>query len=123
MKLRYARHTSDLSKIAQFYTEVIGLEKLGFFDNHNQYDGIFLGKVGSDWHLEFTASTDNPDSKFDADDILVFYLDTEQELEQISQRLIQLKIPLEKPKNPYWQQNGIMISDPDGYKIVFTKNP
>jgi hypothetical protein len=24
------------------------------------------------------------------------------------------------PKNPYWIENGIMISDPDGFNIIFS---
>ncbi|MBK8723789.1 MAG: hypothetical protein IPL95_16520 [Saprospiraceae bacterium] len=43
MTFRYARHTSDLESIEKFYTEIVGLEKLGGFKNHNHYNGLFLG--------------------------------------------------------------------------------
>ena len=41
MTFRYARHTTDLKQIERFYTEIVGLEKLGGFEKHNNYDGLF----------------------------------------------------------------------------------
>lgn len=120
MTFRYARHTTDLKAIEFFYTEIVGLEKLGGFENHSSYDGLFFGHQHSDWHLEFTTSTELPQSKFDEDDILVFYVNANIELSNIKQKLSRKNIPLEIPKNPYWKENGIQISDPDGYKIMFS---
>ena|SRR5690554_1308802 len=120
MNFRYARHTNDLNKIKKFYTEIVGLEKLGNFENHENYDGIFLGFPNQDWNLEFTTSNDKTQRKFDEDDILVFYLNSEYEIDAIKNRIIKHQIPIEKSKNPYWNENGIQISDPDDYKIIFT---
>lgn len=122
MTFRYAKHTTDLIKIEKFYTEIVGLEKLGSFENHDNYNGLFLGYSNSDWHLEFTTSPDLPKSNFDEDDILVFYVNSSIELDKIKERLKLNGIPLETPKNPYWKENGIMISDPDNYKVVFPIN-
>lgn len=33
MKFRYARHTSNLAALEKFYTEIIGLQKLGGFED------------------------------------------------------------------------------------------
>ena len=41
MKFRYARHTNNLDTLIDFYQNVIGLEKLGGFKDHNGYDGVF----------------------------------------------------------------------------------
>lgn len=120
MTFRYARHTTDLPKMEQFYTQLVGLENIGGFKNHSSYDGIFLGYKTADWHLEFTSSPEKPQSKFDEDDALVFYVDSNSQLAKIKKTLQQKNIPLEVPKNPYWVQNGIMISDPDGFKIIFS---
>jgi extradiol dioxygenase family protein len=87
MTFRYARHTDDLKKIEKFYTEIVGLEKLGSFENHNNYNGLFLGHKNSNWHLEFTNSTEQPKSKFDEDDILVFYVNSEIELTRIKKTI------------------------------------
>ncbi len=43
MKFRYARHTDDIKPLINFYTQVIGLEVIGSFENHANYDGVFLG--------------------------------------------------------------------------------
>ena len=120
MTFRYARHTDDLIKIEQFYTEIVGLEKLGHFENHNNYNGIFLGQKNSNWHLEFTSSSEQPKSKFDEDDILVFYVNSEIELTRIKQTIENKCITLEVSQNPYWNANGIMVSDPDNFKVVFS---
>lgn len=120
MTFRYARHTNDLDKIEKFYTEVVGLEKLGSFENHDNYNGLFLGHKNADWHLEFTTSNEKPKSKFDEDDILVFYVNSKIELYKIQEILKQKDLNFEQPKNPYWSKNGIMISDPDKYKVIFS---
>lgn len=118
MTFRYARHTTDLQTIEEFYTSIVGLQKLGGFAGHDGYDGIFLGIPGLEWHLEFISSEEKPVSKFDEDDLLVFY-QTEEELAAKKQTLEQHNIKTEVPKNPYWTQYGVMISDPEGYKIMF----
>ncbi|WP_306350649.1 VOC family protein [Flavobacterium sp. '19STA2R22 D10 B1'] len=120
MTFRYARHTTDLHKIEKFYTEIVGLQKIGGFENHKNYNGLFLGHKNSNWHLEFTTSTDKPNNKFDEDDILVFYLNSTIELTEIEKRIKLRNINLEVPKNPYWADNGIMISDPDNFKVIFS---
>lgn len=120
MTFRYARHTTDLKKIEKFYTEIVGLEKLGGFQNHENYDGLFLGLPNLNWHIEFTTSTEKPNSKFGEDDILVFYVNSKIELAKIKETIQKNNINLEIPKNPYWEQKGIMISDPDGFKIIFS---
>ena len=73
MTFRFARHTNDLERIKSFYITVLGLELLGSFENHNGYDGIFLGKSNENWHLEFTKSNDVVSFNFEDEDILVFY--------------------------------------------------
>lgn len=119
MNFRYARHTNDIKKIEKFYTEIIGLEKLASFENHKNYNGIFLGFSNQNWHLEFTTSKDKTQSKYDEDDILVFYQNSEYEIDQITKRIKKNQILIENSKNPYWNENGIQVSDPDNHKIIF----
>lgn len=119
MIFRYARHTTDLNRIEKFYTEIVGLEKIGSFENHDNYNGLFLGHRNADWHLEFTNSPKKPNHHFDDDDILVFYVNSKIELLNINEYLRQKKIDTEEPENPYWSENGIMISDPDNHKVIF----
>jgi len=94
MKFRAARHTTKLQEIKKFYHEIIGLEILGEFENHSNYDGIFLGLKDQNWHLEFTVSNDPPNHKPDRDDLLVFYPETEEHFNEIIKALkTQVLIP------------------------------
>lgn len=120
MELRIARYTADLKKITYFYHDLLGLKILGSFEDHNQYDGIFLGFPDQDWHLEFIVSNEPPRHEFDEDDLLVFYFDDETKLNQTITNFNHHNIQQLKAKNPYWNDNGFLFSDPDGYGILLT---
>ena len=117
MKFRYARHTNNLTPLIQFYTDVIGLEVLSNFKDHDGYDGVFLGFKNKDWHLEFTTSGKPANHHFDEDDLLVFYIDTDEEMARIILRAESIKC-IATPKNPYWQKNGHCLIDPDGCRLI-----
>lgn len=117
MNFRLARHTTDLRKIQNFYQAILGLDLLSSFSNHHGYDGIFLGKYNATWHLEFTTSGKEPEHITDEDDFLVFYVSSHEQ-SMIKQKCLDNDIPILKAKNPYWNQNGLVISDPDNYRII-----
>jgi hypothetical protein len=119
MKFRFARHTNNLQPLLSFYTKIIGLDILGEFNNHSDYNGIFLGFQNQDWHLEFTESDEKVIHAPDEDDLLVFYLE-EEEFQQAKSRIKQAGINIKKSKNPYWNKYGIEILDPDGFGVVLT---
>lgn len=121
MKLRCARHTNDLQPLIDFYCGLLDLEILGEFQDHDGYDGVFIGNRGSDWHIEFTISEEKPDHRPDADDLLVFYADSTAEYEHLVQQFINNHIPEVTAKNPYWAANGKTFTDPDGFRIVISK--
>lgn len=120
MKFRFARHTNDLEKIKNFYTNVLGLEVIASFENHDNYNGIFIGKPNSDWHLEFTQSNEIVEFHFNEDDSLVFYPEEISEYNQLLENIQIQNISIIKAKNPYWNENGKMILDPDGYRIIIS---
>ena len=120
MIFRTARHTDNLENVTKFYVEILGLEKLGEFNNHDGYDGVFLGRNDCSWHLEFTKSEAKAEHQFDDDDILVFYPTSDEEYQKILAQISERKITIHQPKNPYWKENGILIKDPDGYHIVIS---
>jgi catechol 2,3-dioxygenase-like lactoylglutathione lyase family enzyme len=115
---RYARHTQNLEAIIAFYTSVLGLSVLGSFENHDTYDGVFLGMENESWHLEFTTSPDIPEHVPDEDDVLVFYVRTEKEQQAIARKAYLHGCSSVKSKNPYWQEHGIQIQDPDDFGII-----
>lgn len=120
MTFRFARHTNNLEQLKAFYINTLGLELLGSFENHDGYDGIFIGKPNENWHLEFTQTSEKVNHKFDEDDILVFYPKTEAEYFSILEKFTEHNISFVEPKNPYWKENGKMILDPDGYRIMIS---
>lgn len=120
MTLRFARHTNNLKQLQSFYIDILGLNLLGNFDNHEGYDGIFIGKPNENWHLEFTKSDEIVTFNFGEEDILVFYPNTKLEFDLIHDKIIANKIEFIEAKNPYWNENGKMILDPDGYCIIIS---
>jgi catechol 2,3-dioxygenase-like lactoylglutathione lyase family enzyme len=120
MKLRVARHTASLEKMVYFYHRLLGLELLGNFKGHDNYDGVFFGFRNADWHLEFTFSEALPVHHSDEDDLLVFYLDTPEIQKQLVERFTNNGFSEVLPKNPYWIKNGNAFRDPDGFLIVLT---
>jgi hypothetical protein len=120
MKLRVARHTDRLQPIIDFYQHIIGLTVTGSFRDHNTYDGVFLGLPGLAWHLEFTTSPEPARHEPDDDDLLVFYVNSKAEQEVIKQKCIDNQVRFMTARNPYWNENGLTIADPDGYRVVIT---
>lgn len=120
MHFRVARHTNNLEVLKNFYINVLNFELLGSFENHENYNGVFLGFSNADWHLEFTTSNEKAVHQFDEDDALVLYPETQNEYDLLLKTIRATKIPLIIPKNPYWTENGKMVLDPDGFRIIIS---
>ena len=120
MTFRFARHTNNLEQIKSFYINILGFELLGGFENHNGYDSIFIGKSSENWHLEFTKSEEIIHFDFNEDDVLVFYPNSKIEFDLIMNKIQSTKIEFIKAKNSYWNENGKMVIDPDGYRIIIS---
>jgi catechol 2,3-dioxygenase-like lactoylglutathione lyase family enzyme len=120
MTLRFARHTNNLEKTEDFYVNILGFERMGDFQNHNNYNGVFIGKPDLDWHFEFTTSNDKTNHHFDEDDVVVLYPATILEYNNLLDSISKSNISIIAAKNPYWNENGKMILDPDGFRIVIS---
>ncbi|WP_300564557.1 VOC family protein [Flavobacterium sp.] len=124
MHLRVARHTNDLEKIKSFYIDILGFELIGSFENHNNYDGIFIGKPNLDWHFEFTKSNEKANHISDEDDIIVLYPETISECNQLIDKLLNNNTSFIASKNPYWNDTEVsgakMFLDPDGFRIIIS---
>ncbi|TDE43212.1 VOC family protein [Flavobacterium rhamnosiphilum] len=120
MNLRIARHTNNLEKIEDFYVNILGFERIGGFQNHNNYDGVFIGKPKLDWHFEFTQSDAKANHTFDEDDVTVLYSKTISEHNTLIKSVLESNISIITSKNPYWNENGKMFLDPDGFRIVIS---
>ena len=120
MFLRVARHTNDLERIENFYVDILGFERLVGFQNHNNYDGVFIGKSGLDWHFEFTQSASKAKHTFDEEDVIVLYPKTILDYNELENKLVGNNISIIAAINPFWNENGKMFQDPDGYRIVLS---
>lgn len=120
MQLRVARHTNKIEEITAFYTQVLKLNVLGEFKDHDGYNGVFLGLENKDWHLEFTTTFEDVKHFPDEDDCLVLYPESRTAYSEIVQEISSKNIKLLEPKNPYWKENGILIKDPDGFYIIIS---
>jgi len=118
-QIRVARPTDQLDKIVEFYCKGLGLKKIGSFEGHSGYKGVMIGLPGFDYHLEFTQHIEgSPCPAPTKDNLLVFYIPNRKEIEQIADRLKIMGYDTVEPENGYWEELGVTIEDPDGWRIV-----
>ena len=115
MQLRVARHTNRLDEVVRFYRDGLGLPEIGRFDDHQGYDGVFLAVPGADAHLEFTSGGQHAPPAPHPETLLVLYLGNAGALAEACERVGAEPV---EAANPYWQQHGVTLSDPDGFRVV-----
>lgn len=117
--LRVARPTDHVDQVVRFYSEGLGLTKLGSFEDHEGFDGVMLGVPGAPYHLEFTKKRDHDaDRAPTKENLLVFYLPDEQQWQAAVKRMIAAGYEPVSSFNPYWDRAGRTFEDPDGYRVV-----
>lgn len=120
VQYRIARPTHQLKELVHFYQEIIGLQKIGSFENHEGYDGVMFALPGSNCHLEFTESENAmPCPAPSLDNLLVFYFDEPSQFQQAANRMAAGGCQPVAPENPYWKDKSLTYEDPDGWRIVF----
>src|SRR4051794_39093721 len=115
MELRVARHTERLDAVVAFYRDGLGLPEIGGFRDHDGYDGVFLSIPGTGAHLELTAGGDHGAALPHPESLLVLYLGDQGAVEAVIARLDAEPLA---PANPYWADHGVMVEDPDGFRVV-----
>jgi YycE-like C-terminal domain len=70
---------------------------------------------GTGAHLEFTATEHSAPPLPHVEDLLVLYVGDQRTVERLLARLPVTPIPSE---NPYWDQVGVTVFDPDGFRVV-----
>ena len=119
MQIRIARPTDKLEKNIKFYTEGLGLKVIGSFKGHDGYDGVMIGLPDKSYHLEFTTHVDgSPCPAPTKDNLLVFYIPHKTIIDDICYKLFKMGYNSVPPENPYWEEKGITIEDPDGWRVV-----
>lgn len=118
-QVRVARPTDKLETVVRFYRDGVGLPQIGSFEGHAGYSGVMLGLPGRGVHLEFTQHEEgSPCPAPTRDNLLVFYIPDREGIERILNRLAAMGHLPVPPENPYWEQKGVTIEDPDGWRIV-----
>lgn len=117
--LRVARPTDNLDRVVEFYTKGLGLEILYKFQNHDGFDGVMVGFPGAAYHLEFTSHRGHSVGRAPTEDnLLVFYLPNRAEWQSAIAHLKNAGYQPVPSYNPYWDENGLTFTDPDGYRVV-----
>lgn len=122
-RFRIARQTNQLAALRRFYCDGLGLPILSEFRGHAGYDGLIIGLPDARHQLEFVQHEHgSPGESPNAENLLVFYLDTQEQVEQCAQKLINMGYSQVKAENPWWEDHqAITIEDPDKYRVVFIR--
>ncbi|GGF18819.1 hypothetical protein GCM10010954_17030 [Halobacillus andaensis] len=117
--MRIARPTNKLEEMRTFYEQVLKLEKIGEF-NHNGYHGLLFGLPDQNVHLELLQSEHKITAEAPSEDhLLVFYLNSIEQIEAMRQQFESHHIFPVAPINPYWKDKGYTFEDPEGWRVVF----
>ncbi|MFN8157018.1 MAG: VOC family protein [Candidatus Nanopelagicales bacterium] len=119
-QVRVARPTDRMDEVVAFYRNGLGLTELGGFDDHDGYDGVFLGIPGTSCHLELTHHVDgSPGVVPDPENLLVLYLGDAGAVAEAAERLAAHGHTAVDAENPYWERAGaVTVADPDGWLVV-----
>jgi GNAT superfamily N-acetyltransferase/catechol 2,3-dioxygenase-like lactoylglutathione lyase family enzyme len=115
LQVRVARQTGRLDETVTFYREGLGLAQIDHFTGHAGYDGVMLELPGTGAHLEFTATEHRSPPMPHVENLLVLYVGDQRTVDELVARLAVAPIPSE---NPYWDEVGVTICDPDGFRVV-----
>jgi hypothetical protein len=122
--IRIARPSRDLAVAERFY--VLGLDLKVLFRKNYTVDGhghgiLMLGFPGAAWHLELVSSDEEgfPVPVPTDEDLLVLYLDGKVD-DKVLDRAVQAGGQRVKARNEYWDECGVTVADPDGYRVVLT---
>jgi catechol 2,3-dioxygenase-like lactoylglutathione lyase family enzyme len=121
-RLCIARPSHDLQAAERFWVDGVGLEVL-FRADPSAEGGHALLMVGwpdAAWHLELVSDPGGETSAAPTEeDLLVLYLNGEVDAGVVS-CLIGAGGARVAARNPWWDEGGVTIVDPDGYRLVLT---
>ncbi|MER7949854.1 VOC family protein [Streptomyces sp. NPDC096079] len=118
--VRVARPSRDLAAAERFYVDGLGLEVQWRSTDPapGEHELLMVGPAGGGWHFELTRDPRQPlEPTPTVDDLFVVYLGAPVEEEQVERLLVAggTRVPAH---NPYWDEWGVTVADPDGYRLV-----
>ena len=120
--IRIARPSRDLAAAERFWVEGLGLDVVWRLDAESAAPGehglLMVGWPDADWHLELVHEPTAPvEPRPTEEDLLVIYADEELPQELVARLEAHGGKRVQSP-NPYWNEWGVTIEDPDGYRLV-----
>ena len=115
--LRIARPTRSLAAASPFWEQGLGMQVL-WRSAPGEHRLLMLGWPEAAWHLELVEDTEVEPSPTE-EDLLVLYLDRPVDDDDV-QRLVDAGGRRVTSRNPYWEQWGVTVEDPDGYRLVLS---
>ncbi|OBQ53361.1 glyoxalase [Streptomyces sp. H-KF8] len=122
--IRIARPSRDLAAAERFWCGGLGLSVVWRTEAGGPpggHDLLMLGWPDAGWHLELVHEPGRPvKPRPTEEDLLVVYLDgpVPDELVGRLERHGGTRVP---PPNPYWNEWGVTLEDPDGYRLVLCR--
>ncbi|MCQ6244192.1 VOC family protein [Streptomyces malaysiensis subsp. malaysiensis] len=122
--IRIARPSRDLAAAERFWCAGLGLSvvyRAEGGDRPGEHDLLMVGWPDASWHLELVHEAAHPvEPRPTEEDLLVIYLDEAVPGELVT-RLTQHGGTRVASPNPYWNEWGVTIEDPDGYRLVLCR--
>lgn len=122
--IRIARPSRDLAAAEHFWCAGLGLSvvyRAEGGDRPGEHDLLMVGWPDASWHLELVHEAAHPvEPRPTEEDLLVIYLDEAVPGELVA-RLTQHGGTRVASPNPYWNEWGVTIEDPDGYRLVLCR--
>lgn len=120
VRVRVAHPSRSLEDAVAFYGGLLSLPVDGPYDSA-PYRLVFIGLPGGG-QLELTEGGPAP-VPATVDDLLVLYVPTAADVAAVRDALVDAGVALERAHNPYWQQMGVTVRDPDGRLVVVAQLP
>lgn len=118
--MRIARPSLDLERAERFWTTGVGMSPIYRSRRADPANLTMVGFPEATWHIELTHDPTHPVTPQPTmDDALVLYLNGEVPAELIA-RISAAGGKLQQHPNPYWQEWGITLIDPDGYPLILS---
>ncbi|MGW1349513.1 VOC family protein [Streptomyces sp. NPDC002409] len=122
--IRLARPSRDLAAAERFWADGLGLTVLYRADadrSPGMHDLLMVGHPEASWHLELVHGGDHPvEPRPTDDDLLVLYFDGPVPDGTVRRLPAHGGTRVPSP-NPYWNEWGVTVEDPDGYRLVLCR--
>ncbi|MEU2394482.1 VOC family protein [Streptomyces sp. NPDC007369] len=118
--VRVARPSLDLGAAERFYVGGLGLTVLwrNGEPGPGEHELLMVGPTDGGWHFELTRDPRNPLAPSPTvDDLFVVYLGEPPDAALV-ERLLAHGGTRVAAHNPYWEEHGVTVADPDGYRLV-----